>query len=145
MSIIENRNGNSGVENRRYGPIKSFLDLNVYQNLYRAMLIVHEKIVPVLPDDEKFDLASQMRRASKAAPALIAEGFAKRYQKKNWRKYLNDCAGESNEIIHHVSVCKDLYNKFYSRDACLELIDLYDKCCRQLTKLGQTWENYHED
>jgi len=65
--------------NDNYQPIKSFKDLYVYQNLYEAMIIVHTKIVPSLPQDEKFDLGSQMKRASKSAPALIAEGFAKRY------------------------------------------------------------------
>ena len=30
-----------------------------------------------------------MRRACKAGPALIAEGFAKRYQARNWQKYID--------------------------------------------------------
>lgn len=59
--------------------IESFRDLRVYQNLYQAMVVVHTKVVPNLPKEEKYDLGSQMKRASKAAPALIAEGFAKRF------------------------------------------------------------------
>ena len=66
--------------------IKTFKDLRVYQNLYSAMIQIHKKVVPTLPQEEKYDLAPQMRRASKGAPALVAEGFAKRYQKKQWRK-----------------------------------------------------------
>jgi four helix bundle protein len=124
--------------------IKSFKDLIVYQNLYQAMVIVLTKIIPNLPKEEKFDLADQMRRASKAGPALLAEGFAKRYQIKQWRKYLNDTIGESNEMIHHLTVCIDIYGEFVDIQLCKQMIDLYDKSCRQTTKLGQAWKDYHD-
>ncbi len=75
---------------------RSFLDLIVYQNLYKAMITVLTKIVPKLPREEKFDLGSQMRRACKAPPALIAEGYAKKHHKKEWQKYLNDAIDGNN-------------------------------------------------
>ena len=133
------------MENSEYKPIKSFQDLHVYQNLYRAMIIVHKQIINKLPPEEKFDLVNQMRRASKAAPALIAEGFAKRYQKKNWQKYLNDTIGECNEMIHHLSSCIDLYINYVDVSICKDTIDLYDLSCKQITKLGQSWRNYHNE
>lgn len=124
--------------------IKSFRDLNVYQNLYKAMVLVLTKILPKLPNEEKFDLKDQMRRACKAGPALIAEGFAKRYQKKNWQKYIDDTIGECNEMIHHLSVCIDVYSKYVDRKICEEIIDLYDHSSRQLTSLKKSWKNFHE-
>lgn len=126
-------------------PIKTFGDLIVYQNLYKAMLIVHKEIVPKLPKDEKYNLVDQMKRASKAAPALIAEGFAKRFQVRQWRKYINDTLGESNEMIHHLSVCSDVYGKHVDLKVCRNTIDIYIKTCKQLTKLGQSWQNYHDN
>jgi four helix bundle protein len=125
-------------------PIHNFQDLIVYQNLYKAMKIVIQEIIPRLPKEEKFDLADQMRRSSKAAPALIAEGFAKRYQEKYWRKYITDTLGECNEMIHHLSICIDLYEKNVDVEKCKEVRELYDITCRQLTKLGQSWQNYHD-
>ena len=125
--------------------IKSFQDLRVYQNLYQSMLSVHNDIIANLPTEEKYDLVDQMRRASKAAPALIAEGFAKRYQKKNWEKYINDTLGECNEMIHHLSVCIDIYPKFINLKLCNDLISQYDLSCRQLTKLKQSWQDYHRN
>ena len=124
--------------------IKSFHDLIVYQNLYKAMVVVHTRIITKLPGEEKFDLADQMRRAAKAAPALIAEGFAKRYQKRQWKKYINDTVGECNEMVHHLSVCIDIYPQYVNINLCKDIIDIYDISCRQLTKLGQSWQNYHE-
>jgi len=128
-----------------YKPIKSFQDLVVYQNLYKAMIIVHQQVVPKLPKEERFDLTDQMRRASKAALALIAEGFAKRYQKRQWQKYINDTIGECNEMIHHLSVCIDVYNQYVDIKICKQIIDLYDVSCKQLTKLGQSWQDYHKN
>lgn len=131
-------------ENINRKTIKSFQDLEVYQRLYKAMILVHKEIVPKLPKEEKFDLGDQMKRASKGAPALIAEGFAKRYQVKQWKKYLNDTVGECNEMIHHLSVCIDVYSQYVNVETCKEVIDIYDISCKQLTKLGQSWKNYHD-
>lgn len=109
------------------------------------MVIVHTKIVPSLPKEEKFNLADQMKRASKSAPALIAEGFAKRYQKRAWHKYIEDTTGEANEMIHHLSVCIDIYPQYVDVKLCKDVIDIYDHSCRQLTKLSQSWTNFHEE
>jgi len=124
--------------------IKSFRDLRVYQSLYSAMTIVLTKIIPTLPKEEKYDLVDQMRRCCKACPALLAEGFAKRFQKINWQKYLNDTIGEANEMIHHLSVCIDIYPKNVDVNLCKETINTYDICCRQLTSLKKAWITYHE-
>ena len=126
--------------------ITGYRDLNVYQNLFRLMTVIITKVIVKLPKEEKFDLASQMRRSSKACPALLAEGFAKRYYQKHWSKYLDDCLGECNEMIHHLEATIALYSQYYQSKQSLEtLIDQYDKCSRQLTKLKQVWTNYHKD
>jgi len=125
-------------------PIKSFRDLRVYQNLYQAMIIVMKDIIPRLPKEEKFDLADQMRRACKAAPALLAEGFAKRYQSKNWKKYLDDCIGESYEMINHLSVCIDVYSYYVDQKISQQIIDIYDLSCKQLYKLRENWRSFHD-
>ena len=126
-------------------PIKSYRDLRIYQNLYQAMILVLTKIIPNLPKEEKYDLADQMRRACKAGPALIAEGFAKRYQKKNWQKYIDDTVGECNEMINHLSVCIDVYFKYIDVELCKRVIDIYDKTCGQLYNLRKSWKDFHKN
>lgn len=132
------------MENGHKKPIKTFQDLIVYQNLYKAMLIVLKEILPTLPKEERFDLVVQMRRACKAGSALIAEGFAKRYQKKNWERYINDTIGESYEMIHHLSICSQVYSQYIKESSCNEAVNLYDITCKQLTNLKKSWKNYHE-
>jgi hypothetical protein len=52
-------------------PIRSFMDLEVYQNTYSASIEVISKIVPKLPRIEQGDLADQLRWSAKAIPRLI--------------------------------------------------------------------------
>jgi hypothetical protein len=51
--------------------ITSFRDLEVYQNTYKACIEVMKRIIPGIPDIEKNDLKSQLRRSVKAIPRLI--------------------------------------------------------------------------
>lgn len=125
-----------------YKKVRSFLDLDVYQNLYKAMIIVLTKIVPNLPKEEKFDLADQMRRACKAPTALIAEGYAKKNHKKEWQKYLDSAIGECNEMIAHLSCAKDVYASYVDLTICQGLINTYDISGKQLYRLGESWKPY---
>jgi len=95
-------------ENHRK-PIVSFHYLEVYKNSYKASITVMTRIVPNLPESEKYDLKSQLSRSCKAIPRLIAEGYAKRHQKYGFQKYLYDAMGECNEMIVSLSHSKDIY------------------------------------
>jgi four helix bundle protein len=120
--------------------IKSFRDLDVYQNSYRAMLEVHNKILPKLPSREKFDLVDQISRSTKAVPRLIAEGYTKKHQKAGFQKYIDDAHTESNETIVGIEQCRDLYG--IDPVLCNQLVDNYDKISRQLFKLAEAWDKF---
>ena len=117
--------------------IIGFQDLDVYQRAYKAALIINEKIILFLQKIRQYDLADQIGRSSKAIPALIAEGYAKRHQKKNFKKYLDDGMGEANETIVHLSFTKDL--KYPEPALCDELIETYNIIGKQLYNLGGSW------
>ncbi len=99
-----------------------------------------KQVITKLPECEKYDLISQLSRACKAIPRLIAEGYAKRHQKAGFQKYIDDAMGESNEMIVSLEQARDLYDI----DSTLieKLVDLYDKIGRQLYNLGQSWINF---
>ncbi|OGK42181.1 four helix bundle protein [Candidatus Roizmanbacteria bacterium RIFCSPLOWO2_01_FULL_37_12] len=121
-------------------PIRSFRDLDVYQNTYRAMLLVMKNIVPELPDSEKYDLRDQLSRSCKSIPRLVAEGYGKRHQKAGFQKYLDDAIAECNETIVSLEQCKDLY--MLHEKEINELIKIYDISGRQLYKLSKAWTNF---
>jgi four helix bundle protein len=124
--------------------IKSFKDLEVYQNTYKIMLIVMKEILPKLPENEKYDLRDQLSRACKSIPRLIAEGYAKRHQKAGFQKYLDDAMAECNEMIVSLEQAKDIYRIEADTISMVELIDLYDKSARQLYKLSTAWTNFKD-
>ncbi|MCL5970870.1 MAG: four helix bundle protein [Patescibacteria group bacterium] len=121
-------------------PIRSFRDLEVYQNSYKGSVLIATRILPKLPDAEKFDLKDQLGRSSKAVPRLIAEGYAKKHQKFGFQKYIDDAMAESNETIVSLEHVKDIYKIEVA--LCLELVDLYDKTSRQLFNLAKAWDSF---
>lgn len=121
------------------GKVVGFADLNVYKNLYQAMLRVHKEVLPNLPSSEKFGLIDQAGRASKSPCALIAEGYARRTSGKEWKKYLRDAIGECNEMIVHISMIRDLYGMLVGIQVCNELISVYDISGKQLYRLAESW------
>ncbi len=122
--------------------IRSFRDLEVYTNTYNSMLIVMARVVPKLPQMEKYDLADQLSRACKSAPRLIAEGYAKRHQRAGFQKYLDDAMSECNEMVVSLSQCRDLYHEYVDVKLCDDLIDAYDKSGRQIYKLADAWTKF---
>ncbi|MDD5011348.1 MAG: four helix bundle protein [Phycisphaerae bacterium] len=122
--------------------IRTFYDLDVYHSAYQAMLNVFKFVLPNLPEVEKYDLADQLRRSTKAVPRLIAEGHSKRHQKRGFQKYLDDAMAESNETIVSLNQAKDLYA--VAPQKCEELIDIYDKISRQCYNLALAWDKFNE-
>ena len=84
-----------------------FEGLEVWQKAHALMLFVHQRIAPCLPSDEKWDLASQIRRSSKSVGANIAEGHGRFYYQDNVR-FCYNARGSLAETIQHLIVARDL-------------------------------------
>ena len=123
-------------------PIRSYHDLDVYQRSYKDSIKVCTEIVPKLPITEKFDLADQLRRSSKAVPRLIAEGYGKRHQRLGFQKYIDDAMAEANETQVGLCHVRDLYPKQVDLVLCQHLIEDYDIISRQLYSLRRSWHNF---
>lgn len=119
--------------------IRSFKDLEVYQEAYELAVIIN-KNVNKLPLFERNDLGSQLRRASKSAPANIAEGWAKRRFEKQFKVHLDSSIGSCNEMEVHISLAKDL--GFWKKDFCEALIQRYLLLGGKLTNLRNNWRTF---
>jgi four helix bundle protein len=120
--------------------VASFRDLEIYQRSYEAAIVVIRQIVPRLPREEKFDLADQLRRSTKAIPRLIAEGYSKRHQTKGFQKYLDDALAESNETIVSLSQTRDIYG--IEKNICSDMINEYEIISRQIYTLALVWTSF---
>ncbi|HNT76360.1 MAG TPA: four helix bundle protein [Anaerolineae bacterium] len=86
---------------------QSLDDLVAWQKARALGVFVHKQIVPMLPVEEKWDLASQIRRASKSVMANIAEGHGRYYYQENIRFcYLG--SGSLMETYSHLTTAHDL-------------------------------------
>jgi len=119
--------------------IKSYRDLEVYQESYQLMLGV-DKTIKKLPKTERFDLASQMRRASRGIPPKIAEGYAKRHYVAEFKKQLISSLGEANEMEVHLETAKDL--DLLPKDLCNDLIRRYQIVGKKLSNLIRSWKKF---
>lgn len=120
--------------------IKSFLDLEVYKEAFQLLLEI-EDLLKSFPASERFLLIDQMKRAARAIPALIAEGYARRESLKDFQKYLRECIGEANEMMSHIMLAK--YQGYIKKPGYAEdLIERYTKLGKKLTNLKNNWQNF---
>lgn len=75
----------------------------------KAMLLVEEvyRLTQVLPADERYGLASQLRRAAVSVPSNIAEGHA-RSSTKEYLHHVSFAFGSLAEMETQVELCKRL-------------------------------------
>jgi four helix bundle protein len=71
-------------------------------------LVGAHALAATFPDIERYELASQLRRASKSIPVNIAEGYAKRRSRKEFVSFLTIALGSANEVEVHVEIAHRL-------------------------------------
>ena len=86
---------------------QSFETLKVWQMSHKLMLDFHHKLIPLLPKEEKYRIADQVRRSSKSVGANIAEGAGRFYYMDNVR-FCYMARGSLDETLNHLLVIKDL-------------------------------------
>ena len=114
--------------------ITKFDDLRVYQQAYELALRCH-KLTRTFPEYEKRELGSQLRRAAVSIPANIAEGYGRKNSNKEFKHFLRNALGSSNEMIVLLRMSRDL--GYLSETS---IIDEYDILGKQLFRLIERWK-----
>ncbi len=91
-----------------------------------------------LPDFEKYELASQIRRASVSLTNNIAEGHG-RYHYLEQLKFLFQARGSLQELIDDLNVCED--EQYLSKS---EVVDLKDQA-KEVQRLISGYARYLRD
>ena len=86
--------------------VASFFDLRAWQEGHKLVLAVY-KVTRSWPNDERYGLTSQTRRAASSITANIAEGFA-RYHFKDKVRFYYQARGSAAEVQNHLVLAKDL-------------------------------------
>jgi len=113
-------------------------DLQVYQKLCQLYLEICD-LSHTWPTEERYELGSQIRRASNSSPAQLAEKHDDRHV-RNKVEGVNRSRGEAGETIHHLFMAKlkgyiqnDVYSKYRER---------YKQCIRMLNGLEKSLERH---
>ena len=84
----------------------TFQNILAWQKAHEFTRLVYE-ITKDFPEDEKFGLTSQFRRAAVSIGANIAEGY-KKLSKADKLRFLNIAEGSMAECMNYIILSKDL-------------------------------------
>jgi four helix bundle protein len=120
-------------------PIQHYRDIEAYQRAKTLLAPVHA-LVRQLPREEQYELASQLRRASKSILANIAEGYGNKRSPAKFRASLDIALGSTNEMIVHLEVGNAV--GYFEQSEIDPLIEGYEIVAKQLYRLIQSWQDF---
>ena len=107
----------------------AFENIVVWQKAHQFTCLVY-RITKCFPEDERYGLTSQFRRAAVSIGANIAEGY-KKLSKADKLRFLNISEGSLAECQNYILLSKDL--KYLSNDNYILLHDYAMEVGRLLT------------
>lgn len=90
-----------------YNSSKDFITLDAWKKARKVKLFFYKEIIPLLPTEEKYDLASQIRRSSISITHNIAEGYG-RFHFKESMQFYRVSRGSLYELKDDMISCLDL-------------------------------------
>ena len=86
--------------------ITSFEDLECWQACRRLRIFIAKTVVPTLPKEERYGLASQILRSARSTTANIAEGYGRFHYLDN-AKFCSNAWGSCFETLDHLITAND--------------------------------------
>ena len=80
--------------------------LDAWQKAREFANAIYRDVIPLLPSEEKYNLASQLRRAATSIPANIAEGYGRFYYQSNIQ-FCYNARGSLEETLSHLILGHD--------------------------------------
>lgn len=111
----------------RIKPAKNYKDIIAWQEAYKLTIAIYN-LTKTFPDEEKFGLTSQIKRAAVSITSNIAEGFQRRGVKEK-DSFYSIAHGSLTEVDNQLLIAKGVG---YITEA---EYDLVDEMCVQTHKL----------
>ncbi len=77
--------------------MRNYKNYQVWQKSHELCLLIYREIITEFPKEERFELASQLRRAAHSIPLNIVEGFG-RSSEKDFAHFLDIAFGSVHEV-----------------------------------------------
>ncbi len=114
-------------------------DLDVFKIAYQASLELH-KLSLKFPGIEQYDLASQLRRASKSVCSNIVEGFSKQaHYPAEFKRFLSIALASCDEVQLWLKYSTDL--GYINSPDCLKITEEYENIGKMLRSLRNKVKN----
>ena len=86
--------------------MRDFKQLNVWEKAHRLVLEIY-RITSQFPEEERFGLTAQLRRAAASVPSNIAEGCG-RGGDRELSRFITIAAGSASEVEYQLRLARDL-------------------------------------
>ena len=113
---------------------RHFAEMPVWQKGHEVVLHIYE-LTNAFPEEEKYALTSQMRRAAMSITSNIAEAFGRQTSKDKARFYLN-ARGSCYEVQSQAYVARDL--NYLTPAGFAKLHQSLNKIAHDLNKIMKT-------
>ena len=109
-------------------------ELDVFKLSHEMTLAIYE-MTKNFPEEEKFGLISQMRRASYSVPMNLVEG-ANRLNSREYRQFVGIAKGSAGEVKYQSLLARDL--KYIDDKTHDSFRSTYDRISQMLTGLAKS-------
>ena len=116
--------------------MKKVEELDVFKLSHSLTLQIYG-ITKSFPDEEKFGLISQMRKAAYSFPMNLMEG-AHRLSSKEYRQFTGIAIGFAGEMKYQLLLVRDL--NYISDNEYSDLTSKYERVSQMLTRLAKSLE-----
>ena len=117
--------------------IKSFKDLEIYQESYQLALEIY-KISRGYPPEERYGLTSQIQRCVMSIPLNIAEGYGKHESAAEFKRYLRMALGSAQEMKVLIDFSRDL--GYMPEGDAARYHERYDILAKRIYRTNEKWE-----
>jgi four helix bundle protein len=119
--------------------LKNYKELKVWEKSYHLCLEIY-KVTAKFPNEERFGLTSQIRRAAVSIPSNIAEGYGRKTT-ADYIKFLYIAYGSNCELETQILLAGDL--GYIENKAPKRIIDEIHEVERMLKGLIKSLEGKH--
>ena len=117
--------------------IQSYEDIKAYKKSYKAAVDMYRTVMRY-PKEELYGLTSQIKRAATSIPLNIAEGYGKRENVSEFKRFLLMAIGSCDEMKVLLSLSKDL--SFIDEQEYEKYKKEYDEIGKMLMVLRKNWK-----
>ena len=135
--MLEVRSEKLEVGKEQNQMIQSYRDLRVYRQSYELGKRMHQ-VSQTFPQEEKYELGSQLRRAAISIALNLAEGYGKKVSSADFKRFILMAMGSCNEVQVLLDYAKDF--GYIAEEEYQHYWGEYDQLGKQLNALHQKWE-----